>query len=118
MTLDLAHVKRISPGWWGAIAGVAAAGAALVPSARILAGLLGGGAMFALALHQTPCCDGCAQGAGCGGPQTVDPGRVTQPTDTAASSPFEAAGNTPAIAEGEGPGALLARAAASKRACA
>lgn len=61
------NVKRISPGFWGAIAGAAAAGATIWSGNRVLGGLLAGGAMFLVALKLTPCCDGCAQGKGCGG---------------------------------------------------
>jgi hypothetical protein len=74
-------LKRMSPGWFGAAAGVAVAGAALFQGSRLLAGLLGGGAVLALGIYVTPCCDGCAQGQGCGGSAT------TSSTSSGAGSP-------------------------------
>jgi hypothetical protein len=67
------NVKRISPGFWGAIAGAAAAGATVFSTNRVLGGLVAGGAMFLVALKLTPCCDGCAQGQGCGDAKTAAP---------------------------------------------
>jgi hypothetical protein len=89
---DLDKVKRISPGWWGAVAGAAAAGAALVPSSRLLAGALAAGAVFALALRNTPCCEGCAAGAGCAPTDTTSPPRAT-PTDVVVAD--ASGGNAP-----------------------
>lgn len=70
MGLDIAEVKakakRLTPGWFAAIAGAAVAGATLVPSHKVIAGGIAGLGMLAIALHLTPCCDGCAAGAGCG----------------------------------------------------
>lgn len=88
MTFDLDHVKRITPGWWGAIAGVAGGAAALFPGRRVLAGAIAGAALFGLALHMTPCCDGCAGGQGCGGaaPPTAPSSPPIVPTDRAAAA--------------------------------
>jgi len=61
-----AKTKRLTPGWFAAIAGAAVAGATLVPSHKVIAGLGAGLGMLAVALHLTPCCDGCAAGQGCG----------------------------------------------------
>lgn len=62
-------IKRITPAWWGAIAGAAVVGATLFPATRVIAGAIAGGAMLAVANHVTkPCCDGCKDGrAPCAG---------------------------------------------------
>lgn len=44
------RVYRLSPAWLGAVAGGAVAGATVVPTRRVLAGAIGGGAVLALAL--------------------------------------------------------------------
>jgi hypothetical protein len=55
-------LKKISPQWWGAIAGATAAGATVLDSNRLLGGLVAGGAMLAFAVKQSaPCCAECAQ---------------------------------------------------------
>jgi hypothetical protein len=69
--IDSEHVKRISPEFWGAIAGAVAAGAILFPSSRVIGGAIGGAAMFVVALKLTPCCDGCAKGQGCGARESI-----------------------------------------------
>jgi hypothetical protein len=56
-------LKRMSPAWYGAAAGAAVAGATLFPDARLFSGLLGAGAVLALGLYVTPCCDSCADAA-------------------------------------------------------
>ena len=66
MDFDADRLLKISPNWWGAIASVAAAGAILVPTRRIVADAVAGLALLALAYYKTPCCAGCAAGAGCG----------------------------------------------------
>lgn len=73
MTLDelkteateaLARARALPPGWWGAIAGAAAAGATIFPAARVRAGVVTGVAALAVALWQTrprgACCASCA----------------------------------------------------------
>lgn len=44
--LSVDDLKKLSPAWWGAIAGAVAAGATLLPNQRLLGGLGGGVAMF------------------------------------------------------------------------
>lgn len=86
MTFD---IKRITPGWWGAIAGAVAAGASLFPNGRLIGGAAAGAAMFLLAKKMTPCCDGCAAGQGCGDDvQSADapPTFMTAPTAGSTSS--------------------------------
>lgn len=56
--MTLSKITNVSPGWWSAIAGAAAAGAMLMPGRRILAGAVLGGAMLALAVHKVAPC-GC-----------------------------------------------------------
>lgn len=75
-------LKRITPEWWGAIAGAVAASVMLFPGSRVIAGLIGGGAMLAVARHVTkPCCDGCKDGsAPCAG-------SVTTTRETTAAAP-------------------------------
>lgn len=53
-----AQVRGLSSGWWGAAAGAAAAGAVIVPGHRILAAVIGGAAVLAIALWQSAGC-GC-----------------------------------------------------------
>lgn len=84
MTLSLDTLRNVSPSWWGAVAGAAVAGAALVPSARLLAGAIGGGALLALAIKFSgPCCAECAesqqqaQQAATAQPQTFTRGAFT-----------------------------------------
>lgn len=61
LSLDTDTLKKLSPPWWGAIAGAVAAGATLAPNHRILGGALGGLAMFYIAKKLTgPCCAECA----------------------------------------------------------
>lgn len=102
--LDLDHVKKLSPGWLAAIAGAAAAGATIVPGHRILAALGFGGAMFVVALKLTPCCDGCAQGAGCGGTtETSSTPAATSTIDVgepSSVSPLTLFNNTAVVASG------------------
>lgn len=100
--LDLDHVKKLSHGWLAAIAGAAAAGATIVPAHRVLAAVGFGGAMLFIALKLTPCCDGCAQGAGCGGEAASSSTPATTPTTPSTT-----------IAEGEpvSPAALFSRTA-------
>lgn len=58
-------VTKLSPGWFGAAASVAGAGILLVPQHRVLAGIVGGAAVLAIALYQASrsgsCCDDCAK---------------------------------------------------------
>jgi hypothetical protein len=77
---SLDHIKRVKPEFWGVIAAVAAVGAATFGN-KILGAALLGGAAFVVALQFTPCCDGCAQGQGCGGSVT-NPGAIKQPVAT------------------------------------
>lgn len=121
MTLDLDHVKKLTPGWWGAIAGAAAAGATLVPSSRVLAGAAGGVAMLLVALHLTPCCDGCAAGQGCGASAPADPPTTEVPLFPTAEDRVRALAMPPGVesppTRAEDPGELLARAAVAATAC-
>lgn len=59
MTRDLVTALRaLSPVWWGAVAGAAAAGATIVPESRVFAAVIGGGIVLAIALTHTACgCD-------------------------------------------------------------
>jgi len=65
----MSKLRSISPGWYSAIAGAAAAGAVLVPGSRVVAGVAAGGAVLLLALANTSsssakgaCCASCAGG--------------------------------------------------------
>jgi hypothetical protein len=65
-----ARLRSLSPGWWSAVAGAAGAGAIIVPAHRVVAALVGGGTMLAIALWQEkPCCASCAESPG---PTAVD----------------------------------------------
>jgi len=68
---ELEHLRALPIGWWGAVAGAAVAGATLFPETRVLAGGAAAAAMLLLALKLTPCCAGCAAGAGCGSSPTT-----------------------------------------------
>lgn len=59
----LTCIRELDVSWYGAAAGAAAAGAALVPDHRILAGLLAGAAVLALGMSRKKsgaCCAECA----------------------------------------------------------
>lgn len=74
MTLpDLKRIPNISPAWWGAIASAIAAGAFLVPSARVAGGAVAGGALLVLALYKTPCCASCGEAAAAQSTPTAAP---------------------------------------------
>jgi hypothetical protein len=126
-------LKRMSPAWYGAAAGAAVAGATLFPDARLFSGLFGAGAVLALGLYVTPCCDSCAdaaaatdtshassqdapapaassapcQGCGQGADAPAPPAMLTAPTTTTSSTALATA--TAAKAEMFDGGAFLAR---------
>jgi hypothetical protein len=52
----ISQLRSLSPGWWGAVAGAAAAGATIVPGHRFLAAAIGGVALLAVALSQAAPC--------------------------------------------------------------
>ena len=92
--VKIAHqLEQIGPQWWGAIAGAAAAGAVIVPSHRIIAGLAAGAAVAWLALGRpmptkAPCCASCADHSGpCegGAPGQVD---ATETDDHASDNTY------------------------------
>jgi len=68
-------LTALSPTWLGAVAAAAAAGATLVPSRRILAGALTGGAVLALGLYRArpEGCADCAAAASGPVPDDDDP---------------------------------------------
>lgn len=82
---DYVHdVQELSPAWWTAIGGAAVAGAVLVPTHRVVAGLVAGAALVALALARMPrkaCCAACAGGAGASAPAPA-PTPTPMPTVT------------------------------------
>lgn len=80
--MDLDHIKKLSPEFLGAIAGAAAAGAVIFPEHRIIGALGLGGVMLFIALKMTPCCDGCADGKGCGGDAPSSSASQPAPTST------------------------------------
>jgi hypothetical protein len=84
--LDPHKVKNISAGFWAAIAGAAAAGATVFSGNRIVGGLVGGAAMFLIALRLAPCCAGCAEGKGCGGDAPTAPTPAPTPAPVAESA--------------------------------
>jgi hypothetical protein len=61
------RLREVSASWYAAAAGAAVAGAAVFPQRRVLAGLVAGLGVLVIAVRNTPCCSGCAQGGGCGG---------------------------------------------------
>lgn len=60
----LDELKKLSPGWWGAIAAAIGAGATLFPESRVVAGVVAGAAMFVVARRFGACCAECAGGGG------------------------------------------------------
>lgn len=61
----LDELKKLSPGWWGAIAAAIGAGATLFPESRVVAGVVAGAAMLVVARKvSAPCCAECAGGGG------------------------------------------------------
>lgn len=59
--MNLDALKKLSPAWWGAIAGAVAAGASLFPDSRLVGGVAAGAAMFYVAKKvSAPCCAACA----------------------------------------------------------
>lgn len=74
-------IKKLDVAWYGAAAGAAAAGAALVPNHRIFAGIVGGALVLAIGVWRSPCCAGCAEATsspapaeGKPAPESDDPG--------------------------------------------
>jgi hypothetical protein len=86
----MTDLKKLSPAWWGAVAGAVAAGASLAPNARILGGAAGGAAMLLLAHKMSsPCCAECAGAAASSGAASSE----SAPTSLLSS-------NMPAMAKG------------------
>jgi len=99
--LDVDRAKRLTPGWFAAIAGAAVAGATLVPDHKIIAGLGAGIGMLAIALKLTPCCDGCAAGQGCGDakPTTIAVGEPSPVSTGGLDDPKRPFDGTPIIVQ-------------------
>jgi hypothetical protein len=69
------RLRALSPGWWGAVAGAAAAGATIYPGRRLIAAAVGAVGVLAIAIWRDP--GACATCADSPGPTAADP--VTDP---------------------------------------
>ncbi len=86
---ELGHrIGSITTPWWGVVAGAAVVGAIIFVDARVTGALVGGGVAFAIAVHQAPCCAGCAAGKGCAGTITPAPKRRELGAATAGGDAF------------------------------